>query len=162
MIVYKIKFVDAIKEFFNGAKEYVLPAALTGLAYSLVLFVAYYPSFNWLATKIVGITDSFNVATFGLFTMLGSVFHADFYFYLTNTLYNLATFAGDGKFYALVGIMTTTLFSLTMLIAPSSILLINSLAIADVEYKAWIKHIWKLFLALFVVAFIVFVIVSII
>ena len=52
--------------------------------------------------------------------------------------------------------MFTNLYSLVMLVAPTSILLLITLSISDVKYTEWFKFIWKLALALLVVSFIVF------
>ena len=102
------------------------------------------------------LADKFNVALTGIFSLVGGVFYVDYYYYSYYVLPYIGQVAGDANLYSLVNIMFTSLYSLAMLIAPTSVLMLISLAVANVSYKEWIKHIWKLFLSLLVVAFIVF------
>ena len=155
-IVYKIKAKDAFDAFIEGVKKYLTTGLLAVLASSVFVFVYYFPVFNTIGTWIMQLSDSFNVALTGLFTLLGSVFYPDFYYYSYYTLSYIGNVAADANLYPLVNVMFTSLYGLAMLIAPTSILLLTSLSITGVSYKEWIKYIWKLFLSLLVVAFIVF------
>ena len=47
-----------------------------------------------------------------------------------------------------------TMFGLAMLIAPVSIYLLTGLSYFEVEYSKWLKHIWKILLAMLVVVMI--------
>lgn len=155
-IVYGIKPSDLLDGFINGVKKYIVPALLAVLASSIFVFVLYFPVYNTIGTWIMQLSDKFNVALTGVFSLLSGAFYVDFYYYSYYVLSYVGQVAGDANLYSLVNIMFTSLYSLAMLIAPTSVLLLISLAITNVSYKEWIKHIWKLFLSLLIVAFIVF------
>lgn len=155
-IVYRIRPRECFEAFIGGIKKYIVTALLAIFACSSFVFIFYFPVFNTIGTWIMEISETFNIALTGLFTLLGSVFYADFYYFSYYTLPYIGRVAGDSNFYQLVNIMFTSLYSLAMLIAPTSVLLLLSLSITNVSYKDWLKHIWKLFLSLLIVAFIVF------
>ena len=46
-----------------------------------------------------------------------------------------------------------------MLIAPTSVVLIGTLAYLDVSYTSWLKNVWKLFFEILAVLLIIFVII---
>ena len=47
-----------------------------------------------------------------------------------------------------LSVLFVSIYSVAMLIAPTSILLITTLQNTDTKYVDWVKFIWKLFLAL--------------
>lgn len=155
-IVYMIKPSDLMDGFISGVKKYIVPALLAMLASSIFVFVLYFPVYNTIGTWIMQLSDKFNVALTGVFSLLSGAFYVDFYYYSYYVLPYVEQIALDANLYSLVNIMFTSLYSLAMLIAPTSVLMLISLAITNVSYKEWVKHIWKLFLCLLVVAFIVF------
>ena len=161
-LVYKVKPKDCFEAFIGGVKKYLVPGLLAVLASSVFVFVFYFPVFNTIGTWIMQLADTFNVALTGLFTLIGSVLYPDFYYFSYYTLSYIGQVAGDANLYPLVNVMFTSLYSLVMLVAPTSVLLLVSLSSTGVGYKEWLKHIWKLFLSLLVVAFIVFSIMSLI
>ena len=80
-IVYKVKLKDAFDAFVKGIKEYVVPAFLALIAYSIFVFAIYYPVLGVITTWITGLTDSFNIVTSGLHAIISSVFYPDFSYY---------------------------------------------------------------------------------
>lgn len=160
IIINKIKFSDAMDNFFEGAKGYLGTAFIAILAYSLLIIVSYYPIFLTVGDWIIGLTDKFNVVTSGIVSMLGSVFYVDVYYYPKYVVPYLMEAAGSESLYSLVNILFVSLYSVTMLVAPTGVLLLTSLSLTKTNYKEWLKYIWKLFLALVIVAFIVLTILS--
>ena len=74
---------------------------------------------------------------------------------------NLAGIFGsyDAEIIPAISFIIQTMYSLVMVIAPTSIFLIAGLSYLDIPYKEWVKYIWKLLLAIFgiivVIAFII-------
>ncbi len=157
-IFYKVKLSDAFEAFVKGIKEYMVPAVLALLAYSVFVFTFYYPVLSYLTNLLTGLTDTFNIAISGLYSIISSVFYADYYYYAYYVLYSFSSTVEDSTMLPLVDIIFTNLYALVMLIGPTSVLLLTSLSITEVSYKTWIKFIWKLFLSLLIVSFIVFII----
>ena len=60
---------------------------------------------------------------------------------------------------SLYGLVVQFTYGFTMLIAPSSILLMITLGYTEEKYSSWAKYIWKLLLAIFVAVLISIVLV---
>lgn len=161
-LVYKVKFNDLIKSFFEGIKKYLNVAILTMLCYTLLVIVSSYPIFLTLGKEIVGLTTSFNTATTGLFTILGSGLYVDIYYFPQYVLQYLSGIAGNSSVYPILNVLFVSLYSAVMLIVPTSVLLISTLQLTDTSYKNWIKFIWKLFVGLVLVSFIVLTIFAVV
>ena len=161
-IVYKVKLKDAFDAFVKGIKEYVVPALLALIAYSIFVFTIYYPVLGVITTWITGLTDSFNIVTSGLHAIISSVFYPDFSYYGYYIVYTFVQTIKDTSLYSLIGLVFTNLYALVMLVAPTSVLLLTSLSISEVKYTEWLKFIWKYALCLLVVSFIVFTVLTLI
>ena len=153
-VFYKTDKEKAFEGFADGIKSYVVPAMIAMLAYSVFVFVYYSPTIATITSGLVG--EKFNVALSGLYVLINSVFYVDYYYFAYSLLYGMGSVYADAKVLSILSIMFTSLYSLVMLIAPTSVLLMVTLATSDVKYTDWVKFIWKLVLVLFVVAFVVF------
>ena len=146
-VTYKVKIKDAFAAFIDGAKDFLMPAVLTILAFSVLVFAHYFPIGRYVGTVVMNITDNFNLATASITTMLTALIGPDFQYYVGEVLYYFSELA-DKEIYPLLIVMVTSLHSLVMLVAPTGIVLLNVLAITDEKYSNWLKFIWKVFLVL--------------
>ncbi len=153
-IVYRTKADECFEGFVDGIKSFVVPAILTILACSLFVFIYYNPVLTPVSSLLLG--KDFNVALTGIYTIINSVFYVDYYYLAYSVLYSITSVYSDSTVLSIISVMFTNLYSLVMLVAPTSILLLITLSISDVKYTEWFKFIWKLALALLVVSFIVF------
>ncbi len=154
--VNKTRWEDVFDGFVEGVKSYVVPTILTILACSIFVFVFYNPFLSVVTKNLLTATKEFNVVLTGLYAMINSVFYVDYYYFSNSLLYGVTSIYDDTAVLSVISIMFTNLYSLVMLVAPSSILLLVSLSISDVKYTDWVKFIWKLAVALFLISFIVF------
>lgn len=161
-IIYKVKAGDALNAFFKGVKEYLVPAVLVVVCSSVFIMVYYYPILGTVNEWILSLSKDFNVATASVFTMLSSAFYVDYYYYAYYAMSTLLNTTTDTTLYPLISVLFTNLYGLVMLIAPTSMVLVATLAITEVSYKEWFKYIWKLFVSLLIVSLIVFVIMMLI
>ena len=159
-LLYRIKISEAFEGFVDGIKSYIVPALLAVLACSVFVFVYYNPVLNVLTSGLL--TKEFNIAFGGIYTIVNSVFYVDYYYLSYAVLYGLAGKYTDNNVLALISLMFVNLYSLVMLVAPTSVLLLVSLSISDVKYTEWLKFIWKLVLTLLLVSFVVFIILMLI
>lgn len=153
-IVYKINFDDYIDSIARGAKNNLKGAILTIIAYILLIFVSSFPVFLTITQKITG--ETFNVATTGILNLFGSMLYVDLYYYPQYVLEYFASFKNADA--NVLSVLFVSTYSIIMLIAPTSILLLNTLQNTSTKYVDWIKFIWKLFVALLLVIFIVLLI----
>lgn len=157
-IIYRVKAKDAVDSFFKGVKEYLVPATLVVICCSVFIMVYYYPILTTVTDWILSLSKDFNVATASIFTLLSSSLYVDFYYYAYYGLSSLLSVTTDTTLFPLISVLFTNLYGLVMLIAPTSMILMATLAITEVNYKEWFKYIWKLFLSLLIVSLIVFII----
>lgn len=141
---YSIKLSDAFDGFVKGVKEMVPVAIYVFIANILFLVInssatgaTIYPT---IANFFISMSEKFNVLTFGLASIVGSVIYNDFPYMLNALLEPINALTND---YSLVGIISQGIHGLVMLIAPTSIILIAGLKYFDVSYKDWFKNIWK-------------------
>lgn len=153
-IVYRTKVSECFEGFVDGIKSFVIPTILTILACSVFVFVYYNPVLNTVSQLLL--TEDFNVALSGIYTIINSVFYVDYYYLAYSVLYGITSKYSDTAVLSILSVMFTNLYSLVMLVAPTSVLLLASLSISEVKYTEWIKFIWKLALTLLIVSFIVF------
>lgn len=157
-LFYKINASDSFEAFTKGIKEYTVPAFLAILAYFVFVLTYYYPILSYLTGLIDKLSDTFNVAITGVSALVSSFFYSDFYYYAYYVIYSAVSNLDDTSLFDLVSVIYTNIYGLVMLVAPTSVLLLISLSITEVSYKTWFKFIWKLFLSLLIVSFIVFII----
>lgn len=152
-IIYRTSPKDSFEGFVDGIKSFVVPTIVTILACSVFVFVYYYPVLTPITSLLLEATDSFNVALSGIYTIINSLFYVDYYYLAYSVLYTVTTIYDDTAILSIISVMFTNLYSLVMLIAPTSVLLLVSLAISDTNYTTWVKYIWKLALVLLVISF---------
>ena len=91
--------------------------------------------------------------------LLASVFNVDLIYVSQNVLPYIETVITNTELYPLIGVIFQSIYGLVCLVAPTSFILMGTLCYLNVSYKQWLKHIWKLFLALLAVLAVVFLII---
>ena len=96
----------------------------------------------------INIDTDFSIAGAVLASFVSSVFHLD----LNYTAYSLASYmvTGFGTNLSLLFIIFLTMYGFTQIIVPTSAILIIGLTYTNVEYKNWIKYIWKFLIGMLV------------
>ena len=161
-IIYKVKFDDVLDGFAAGAKKALAPAVIVLLVYTILVTVTYHPFQLVIYKAILGLTKGFNVATTALVAIIASVLNADPSYTFQSVLPYLISVKTNTEVYGLIGIMFQSLYGLTMLVAPTSIVLLAVLSALDIQYKDWLGKIWKFFVEFLVVLLIIFIILAVI
>lgn len=162
IIVYKIKVDEALDAAFDGVVKMLKPALLAVFAYTILIIVAYHPFFTTIGTWIIDLTSTFNVFTAVIDTILSSAFNIDMNYVAQCNLPYMAVIFESGSAYTPLALITQTMYGLTMLIAPTSTILIIGLGYNNISYGSWIKNSWKFIVSLFVILLIMIFIVSLI
>lgn len=161
-IIYKVKFDDLIDGFVSGAKKALAPAGIVVLIYTCLVIVTYHPFQLVIYKAILGLTKGFNVFTTTIVAILASLFNADGAYVFQSVLPYLTSVVTNTDNYPLIGLVFQSIYGLTMLVAPTSLILMGVLSYLDIPYKKWLKTIWKLVLELLIVLLIVFTIIVLI
>ena len=154
--VYKIKWDDVFEGFGKGVRRALLPALIVILIYTCLVLTTYDPYQLVIYKFILGLTKGFNIFTTGLVVVISSIFNGDPLYAFYSVLPYFVSVFTDTNNYQLIAVIFQSLYGIVTLVAPTSIPLMATLAYTNTSYKDWFKYIWKLLVALLVLAFIVF------
>lgn len=161
-IIYRIKLNDLFDDYKEGAKKFVLPAFLMVIAYTVLITVSNHPFVLTILKPLMQMTDGFNSVTLSISMFIASIFNIDVYYTASAMLPYVMSIITNTNIYPLVGFISQVMQGLALLIAPTSIILLGVISYLKVSYTEWIKNIWKFFLELFLVSFILFIIINLI
>lgn len=149
------KFINATGE---GVKKALRPALLVGIAYMILVCSVTVPFEFSILKSIIDVSSGFNLFVMCIVAIV-------FCFLTVESYYGVAT---AGTYLTVSSVMTNnvgiialiwqSMYGLTMLVAPTSVVLLATLAYTDISYSSWFKAIWKLLLELFVLILIILLI----
>lgn len=159
-LIYRIKFNDFITAYFEGMKKALKPAVLVAFAYLVLVITAVHPVFLGIFKPLLTATSGFNPFTMSIAAFVNSVFCIEPYYIAsaTGTLQYAVSIITDTTVYPTIAIVWQTMQGLAVLIAPTSVVLVATLAYLDVSFWQWIKASWKLILEILAVLLIIFTI----
>ena len=161
-IVYRIKVSDLFENSKEGAKKFGLAALLMMLAYTVLITTSNNPILLTILKPLMEITDGFNSVTLSVSMFIASIFNIDAYYTSSAMLPYVTSVITDTGVYPLVGFISQVVQGLALLIAPTSVVLLGVTSYLKVSYFEWVKNIWKFFLVLLLVAFVLFTIILVI
>lgn len=157
-LIYKIKFDGLLESIASGIRR-ALPYAMIVILANLVLVGVYNSGFyTTIITSIAGMTDKVLSGT--TLSALSSVVYPDYTYATQFTLSTIIYTITDTKFYLVLAVIFQVIYSLFLLISPTSILVLLGLQRENVSYKEWVKYIYKYFLGLLIVFFVLIMVVG--
>ena len=154
----KLKINDAISSVTEKVKG-ILPAAITAMLISIVLVIMVTTGINiTISNWILSWSKGFNVITSTLASMFGSLLTADYYYFLS-TIGNVFKGAIGKDYLGVTAFIMQSVHYLTMMIAPTSAMLIIGLYYLDVPFTKWFKYIWKVLLSILVIILVIAIII---
>ncbi len=158
-ITYRIKPNEIFEGYKEGAKKFALSALLVYLAFLVLVLSVNHPFVLTLIKPLMEITNGFNTITLSLSSFIASVFYINPDYTASNLLPYVMSVIQDTSVYPLVEFISQAMQGLALLIAPTSIVLLSVVSYLKVSYKDWIKNIWKFFLELLLIVFILFIVI---
>ena len=159
-LIYRVKFNDFIKSYFEGTKKALKPAVLVVLVYVVLVITATHPVLLAICKPVLTATNGFNPFTMSIVAFLNSVFSVEPYYIATatGTLPYAVSIITDTTTYPTIAIVWQTMQGFATLIAPTSVVLIATLSYLEVSFWQWIKASWKLLLEILVALLLIFTI----
>lgn len=157
-ILNKIK-IDELMQTIATSLKRALPYALIVVFVNVVLVNIYTSGiFYTVAVSISELSDKL----FGgvLTSALASLAYSDYMYASQFTLSTVTAVITDQKFLVLLAVIFQAIYSLFLLVSPTSVLMLLGLRYTNTSYKDWIKYIGKYFLVLFTIVFISLMIIS--
>jgi len=162
MIIYKVKIKDVFDGFAEGAKKAIAPAFVIILIYSILVLATYHPFQLVIYKAILGLSKGFNIATTSIVAIIASLINGDSSYVFQSVLPYYTSAVTNVDNYSTVGVIFQAMYGLSMLIAPTSVVLMGVLSYLEVSYGEWLKRVWKLLLELFIFLLIIFIILAVI
>ena len=146
LIVYKIKFNEFL-ELGASAIKRTLPYALIVIIANIVLVNVY--SSGWFYTVIKALSGSkFNMFLGSIMSALSAVVYPDYSYGVQFSAATVTYVISNNDFYSLLQVVYQAIYSIFLLVSPTSILILLGLYHLNISFKEWIKYIWKYFLIL--------------
>ena len=124
----------------------------------MLVITATHPVLLAIFKPILTATSGFNVFTMSFVAFISSIFNIESYYVATGVLPYVASIITDTTTYPLIAVVWQAMYGLSMLIAPTSVILIATLSYLDISFWKWIKASWKLILEILVALLLIFTI----
>lgn len=149
-VLYKLSFDEFIDGAIEGVKKFIIPAILVAIMSLVTIFTI---NSGFIATIINFIVSTGNAALVALGTFISAPFAADPGYVAS---YNLSVVLSSIKDPNLqhMALITQLTHGISMLLLPTSSILVVGLVYTEKDYKSWIKYIWKLAVMLLILVFI--------
>ena len=157
-LIYKIK-VDGLLESISQGIRKSLPYAMILVLANIILVGVYNSGFFITVIDAVGKMKDSIVSTVTL-SGLSALVYPDYTYASQFTLSTLAAVISKKAIYATIAVIFQAIYSLVLLVSPTSILILMALRYEEVSYKDWFKYIGKFFLGLLIIFFIIIIIIG--
>ncbi len=137
----------------DGAKKMMGPALMVLLTYTVIYFAGNQMFYPTIAGLILSITSKFSVILSSICMIIGSALHVDILYVANYVVPQLA--ANESANATIIYLLTQSIYGATMLIAPTSSLLVLVLSYLEIPYKEWVKKTWKLVVTLFAISIVI-------
>ena len=160
--IYKLDFNDVVDGFINGIKKALVPAFLVVGIYTCLIVTYTHLYQTTIYESLLGLTKGFNIVTTSITGFLSGLFNGDPAYAFQILVPHFAGVVTNTDIYPIAGILFQAMYGVSMLVAPTSVVLMVVLNYLDVSFKQWFSAVWKLLLELVVVLLLVFTILLII
>ena len=165
-LIYKVKLNDILDGFAEGAKKALAPAAIVLLVYTVLVAVTYHPFQLVIYKTLIGFVKGkfawYCVFPTSLVAIIASVLNADPSYVFQSVLPYIASLKIDDELYGVIGIIFQSLYGLTILVGPTSIVLLSVLSVLKISYLDWLKKVWKFAVEFLAVLLIIFIILTLV
>ena len=159
-LCYRFKLDDFIDSIKSGVKKVLLPCACIFGAYVVMIIVYQSTYVATIVSKLLTLTESFNIATMTLSSLILNIFHTDLGF--TGWVVGSFLPVEYVDYMNPVYVIFTTLYGFVQFFIPTSMILGIGLVSLKVKFKDWLKYIWKFLVGMFICLLIIFILMTII
>jgi uncharacterized ion transporter superfamily protein YfcC len=157
-LIYKISFKDLVDAIIDGVRKHIPTVMLLILAYMVLVITLSHPFLLTIVKFLLELTKGFNIVTMSLVSFITAFFTVEKYYASLILLEYVKSVITDTALHPLIAVLVQAMNGLALLIAPTSIILLATLAYLKISFKDWMKFITKIILQLIVILFIVFII----
>lgn len=149
IFVYKVKLSDVYDGFISGVKKSLPLAIVVVLIYTCLVIVTYHPFQLSIYNFLVTVTGKFDIVITMIISFISGIFNVEPLYAFQSSLPYLAASYAEYEVYNVVAVAYQAMYGLSMLVAPTSVVLMCVLYYLDIPYTKWIKATWILFVEMF-------------
>ena len=154
--VYRKSFNSYISSFVEGVKKAFIPALLVAVSFIILIISFDFPLEITILRPIIDMNIDLKFIMI-IVALLFSIFIVDPFFVVHTASSYIASVASASSI-GLIALIWQSIYGLTMLVTPTSFVLLATLSYLGISYGKWLKSIWKLLLELLVVIVLVLLI----
>ncbi len=158
-LCYRFKVSDFVEASISSLKKIIVPSLCIVGAYMLMIVVYQSTYVATIVSKLLTITESFNIATMSLSALILNIFHTDLGF--TGWVMGAFLPVEYVDYMNPVYTIFTSLYGFVQFFIPTSMILGIGLVSLKVKYSEWLKYIWKFLLGMLICLLIIFILMSI-
>lgn len=161
--IYSVSFDDIVGSIKEGTKK-MAPVALYVILACSIMVILVNNNSNILFTIINFIYENISKMAIPFTTLATGIysFFVNDFFAISSPLSGILSTYFSGSELSIAVLSMQFIYGLVSILAPTSIFLIAGLSYLSIPYKKWLAYIWKLFLILLVIGFLLILLVSII
>ena len=152
VIIYRIKFNEVINAIANGIRK-AMPYVVILLLANIV-FINLYTSGVYY-TILTVFSEKLNLFTNTIVSAITGLFYPDHSYATQFALSGVSYTTATKGFELSTAIIFQAIYSLVLLVSPTSVLVFFGLRYTETSYKEWIKYIWKFFIVAFLVGLVI-------
>ena len=158
VLINRIKVSELMETVAKSIRKSLAYAFIVVLA-NVVLVNVYTSGFFYtLIVNIAKMGDKVFAGT--LLSALASFVYPDYMYASQFTLSTITTALTNQKFLVLLAVIFQTVYSLFLIVSPTSVLMLLGLKYSEVSYKEWFKYVCKFFLVVFIINFAIIMIIA--
>ena len=151
-IIYKVKvdsFIAAVGSGIRKSMPYIVILLVAN-----IVFINLYTSGVYY-TFLTAFSEKINLFTGSVISFVTGIFYPDYTYASQFALSGISYTTKSTGIEASIALIFQAIYSLVLLVSPTSVLVFFGLRYTDVSYKEWIKYIWKFFVIVFLVSLVI-------
>ena len=157
-LMYRKSLNNYLTDFANGAKRAIKPALLIIMAYTILVCITNAPFELTILKPILHLDKEVSVVVMCAVALVFSLLTVEPYYGITSAASYVIAVTTEANL-VMVSLAWQSVYGLTMLFAPTSVILLASLSYLDITYGKWMKAVWKILLELLLAIIIILMII---
>ncbi len=146
-LIYKVKFNEYLDNAIEGMKKAIKPAVIVIFIYIVLIMVTYNGTVLTVVKPFLK-ADKLNAPLMSIAAFIASLLNVDLLYAASSTLQYVVQILPATAMHSTIAFIWQIMYGFTTLIAPTSVMLMGTLAYLNIPYGKWIKSNWILILGI--------------
>lgn len=146
-LIYKVKFNEYLDNAIEGMKKAIKPAVITIFIYVVLIMVTYNGTVLTVVKPFLK-ASKLNAPLMNIAAFIASVLNVDLLYAASSTLQYVVQILPEAAMHSTIAFIWQTMYGFTALVAPTSVMLMGTLAYLNIPYGKWLKSNWIVILGI--------------